>query len=301
VRRVLKTTNTTTTKDLIAELVKLHPAILAAAPYPILANQTQFETPPKVITDKHRLPRWDEMFAIFPGTPPKADFLAPYRTALVEMIVESDDESAAKCIHGIGYAYLNGALANGGFLDRGDPSTTPQTEPKRVWVAGDYGGVRPRNLNHYPSVRISTTAPDDAAALNGTTIQLARLYALIKTGALVTSASSGDDDTASRDMGILLQPSAKRLHSWLTLALPLGTRGARILIQPAKVFYDKIGFARFTIADSGPNVYAETSLLLGPVAAENNYIVSWQHMTKVKMFNFLVPAILAAIAEYEQP
>ena len=53
-----------------------------------------------------------------------------YMHDLKLMIVNSDNDAAGRCIHGLGFAYLNGALEDGGFFNSKDK--------KGVWAAGDF-------------------------------------------------------------------------------------------------------------------------------------------------------------------
>ena len=53
-----------------------------------------------------------------------------YMHDLKLMIVNSDNDAAGRCIHGLGFAYLNGVLEDGGFFNSKDK--------KGVWAAGDF-------------------------------------------------------------------------------------------------------------------------------------------------------------------
>ena len=73
-----------------------------------------------LLQDEHRLPIYKDVFAVEPvalGFRAAVAFSRPYDRALEGMIVPSNNADAATCVHGIGYGYLNGALAAGGFFD----------------------------------------------------------------------------------------------------------------------------------------------------------------------------------------
>jgi len=62
------------------------------------------------------------------------DFTSRFKTAIADMIIVSDDEAAAYCIHGLGYSWLNGLLQSAGFIK----SAIPPQNGTGIWLAGDF-------------------------------------------------------------------------------------------------------------------------------------------------------------------
>ena len=163
------------------------------------------------ISDTDRRPSYPNVFTA--GAGGSIDFTAAYRTALHEMIVPSSDPDAATCIHGVGYSYLNGALSAGGFIT--PPTATPPSIG--IWVGGDYT-FRPLRY-----VRGVTSTNDGPAAFAGTTRQMARMLALIWTGANPARQATAPalvDAAASGEMAALLGEAAH------------GTSGSNPVDQP---------------------------------------------------------------------
>ncbi len=137
---------------------EIDPAILAAGD-PLLGHTKELE----------RLPLYDRMFVAPAGGIP--DFTGQYRNWLRDMIVPSSNTGAMECIHGIGYAYLNGAMKQALlFKDGVGP-----------WLAGDFTGT-------YTYARIDSKN-DQGVAQAGTALSMAKLMAIIMRHAVVL----GDD------------------------------------------------------------------------------------------------------------
>src|ERR1051326_8220208 len=84
--------------------------------------------------------------------------------SLFDMVVNSGDVTARNCIDAIGYAFLNGAIAAGGFFERPDLDD-PKTF-RGIWVGGNYA---------FDTVRGVMSVNDGPAQFGGTTRQFARL------------------------------------------------------------------------------------------------------------------------------
>ncbi|MEO8880072.1 MAG: hypothetical protein ABI446_06700 [Gemmatimonadaceae bacterium] len=113
----------------------------------------------------------------------------PYWKALQRMIKISHDNSAAQCIAGLGYGYINAALKTAGFF-------VPHAEKKKVrgiWVAGDY-----ENLGQF---RIYAQNDGDGALVMCTEA-MCRLVAMIESGDLVNDIAVGG--TTNQQMKDLL-------------------------------------------------------------------------------------------------
>ncbi|HEX8107112.1 MAG TPA: hypothetical protein VF516_05250 [Kofleriaceae bacterium] len=166
------TTKATLLKDAAAYL---DPKILAkAAAIPAL----------KGITKAHALPQYTTAFEVVPVPPSPlvpspgftVNFSSTFQDHLEKMIAISVNQSAAQCIHGSGYGYLNGALASAGFFD---PATN-----NGIWLAGDY-------IGNYPYFRINSVN-DGLVAQAVTTRRLAQMYTLLHDGTLVGGISSSE-------------------------------------------------------------------------------------------------------------
>lgn len=175
------------------------------------------------------------------------------------MIVPSSDADAATCVHGLGYSYLNGALSADGFI------TSSPAGPTGIWVAGDYSFGQ-----GWPYVRGVTSANDGPAAFAGTTRQMARMLALISTGALVDAASSGE-------MAALLGEAAHGPAGNNPADPPWTSRGTPIPVE--KFVLNKLGLGPKGRNHLGsPQFYSEVSLIKDAAAIGHNYVVAWQNL-----------------------
>lgn len=129
------------------------------------------------------LPRYASTFDVVPksGAPGfTVNFTANFQTALEQMIGPSSNAHAAQCVHGVGYGYLNCALASAGFLDSGTLNG--------IWLAGDY--KEPAGApGKYPYYRIRCVNDVDTAQ-GATAVQLARMAALLSDKLLVGAGAS---------------------------------------------------------------------------------------------------------------
>jgi hypothetical protein len=127
---------------------------LDAASQPEIDNHS-----PSTITT-HRYPGYPTVLdvAIDASGTLTTDFTDAYRHDLWLMAVQSDDPASARCIHGLGFGYLNAKLADDGFFSGAEG----------MWLAGDYVGtwpaVRIQSMNDGPSAQC-TSAWDLAKAL----------------------------------------------------------------------------------------------------------------------------------------
>jgi len=235
------------------------------------------------LENKHRVPRYP---AVFTATTVSGkldiDFTTAYKTALRQMIIPSSNSDAGTCIHGIGYSYLNGALAAAGFLTLSAAERLSETTG--VWLAADFMGV-------YPKVRGVDSVNDGPSGQAGTTKQMARILALIKTGALVDGSSSAEMAT------ILHSAAAGPDQPWASRA------PSPPLISPLKFVYNKLGLARLKPDSSGPEVRSECSLISGPVDPGRQYVVAWQNLQGFRPYGFadISQIIVDTITDFETP
>lgn len=105
---------------------------------------------------------------------------------LHKMIIDGDNNAAARCIEALGYSWINGTLNAGRFF-------LPEEIKSGIWVGGSFtGSIEP--------IRIQTKN-DGPAAQVAQTYMLANLYAHMVQGTLV-------DDGSSAEMLQMLQASA---------------------------------------------------------------------------------------------
>ncbi|MEV7394806.1 hypothetical protein [Streptomyces sp. NPDC091215] len=125
--------------------------------------------------DKDRRPDYSAVLQLgAPGGDFTVDFTPGQVSAFENMMVQQHDQGATTTIHGLGYPYIDGKIADDGFFD--------STSSEGLWLAGDYAGI-------WPAARISCVNDVDTA--QGTTArQLARLLTLLADDKLVGKLSS---------------------------------------------------------------------------------------------------------------
>jgi hypothetical protein len=128
------------------------------------------------ITEPMKVPQYSAVFAAIPLITGgfALEFTADFVSQLRLMIVRSSNEAAAQCIQRLGYSWINGTLAAGGFFD---PTTN-----SGIWLAGTFTGSRP--YVRIPSVN------DGLVAQALTCRSLAKMYALLNERLLVDASSS---------------------------------------------------------------------------------------------------------------
>lgn len=266
VRRFATALSITSAKDLFAQLPRMHAAILKAVP--AIANAGN-------ITDLHRLPSWASTFSATPsGAGLDIQFTTTYDKALEGMIVPSSNERAADSVHGVGYAYLNGALQAGGFFDA--------TSQKGIWVAGDFmGGTK------WPALRLVQTSNDGLSAQASTTQAMASLIAQVAGKSLLDTGSC--DEMLARMQHAAQGPD----KPWIARAGGLSL---------SVVSNDKIGQGPLNAAGS-PMVDSEISVLTGVVASDRKYVVAWQNLLNAGsiQFSHIATIIVDTITAYEKP
>jgi hypothetical protein len=220
---------------------EVNPAILAVAD-PLLGSTKQWE----------RLPLYDRMF-----TAPKdgiPDFTGQYRGWLRAMIVPSSNPGAMECIHGIGYAYLNGAMKEA-LLFRGG---------KGPWLAGDFMGK-------YTYARIGSEN-DQGVAQAGTALSMAKLMAII-----VKEAVPLGSDSFSHMKTLLHDAVSGPDTPFLTRPKPnFNDDDLRIPIE--KITHIKLGWAHLKATNGGQPVGSEMWRLEGLYKSSKTYALSYQNL-----------------------
>ena len=113
--------------------------------------------------DKTRKPIYSEVLQLGTGGDFVVDFTQTQLDAFDNMIADAHNPGATRTIHGLGYPYLNGKLADDGFFEG----------TKGVWLAGDYTEGR-----QWPAARIDSTN-DGLSAQATTAFHFARLLTLL--------------------------------------------------------------------------------------------------------------------------
>jgi hypothetical protein len=143
------------------------------------ATPQRIKTTPAV-TNVHILPSYDAVLRpdidASTGFPRGVDFDPTYLTRMTDMITISDDVAARDCIHGLGYGLIAARIADDGFFD--------SSTGGGLWLAGDYTGA-------WPSVALPVVN-DVTSAQATTTIDMARIFALMFDGILVSVDDSVD-------------------------------------------------------------------------------------------------------------
>ncbi|MDX2299939.1 MAG: hypothetical protein NW204_09460 [Xanthomonadaceae bacterium] len=206
-----------------------------------------------------QVPKYEQIFAIIPtvGGGISVNINAGFETLMRRALIESSNEAAAICIKHLGYGWINGALAAGGFF-------LPPTQG--IWLCGTFDGSR-------PSVPVESVN-DGQVAQATTTFDMANLYANVLRGSLVDSSASSDIDQLLRNTASGPEPS------WMD-----GTRrdtGS----SDFTVTHTKIGVGPLK---TGKSVFSEASVIV-PNGETKQFIVMWQNAfeTDLRSMSFLV-------------
>jgi hypothetical protein len=262
VRRFAAVTGAWSPGDLFAKLARqMNPSIAGAS-----KNIAR-----SLLREEHRVPSYGNAFtATSANFKLSVSFSPGFGKALEGMIVPSNNIDASTCVHGVGYGYLNGSLAAGGFFDA--------SIGRGLWVAGDF-----LQGKKWPYVRIPSRN-DGLVAQAGTTRDMARLVALIMTDRLLDPASCGE-------MRGRLARAAKGVDTpWI----------ARTgVFKPGTITHNKLGLGPLK---SGKNVRSEVSVYQSPVAKGRRYVVAWQNLVGTSPIGFghIGRIIKATITEFEK-
>ncbi len=221
------------------------------------------------IPDALKVPNYEKMFRVekagsglrisFTQGDHTLDAGENYAKSLRDMIVDSNDPASSACIRGIGYGFLNGALAAGGFYRRTD-NTKPKTG-NGMWLAGDY--------EFAAFIRGIVSANDGDARIAGTTKDLAKFMTLVHTGKF---ADTGDPD------GDLLQ---SLLHGASTVGIfkPL----LKHALTNGTYVRNKLGWGELGRGEPGVHyVASEIAEIQNIVANGRSYIYACQNLEMTK-------------------
>jgi hypothetical protein len=192
----------------------------------------------------HAAPRYREIFdldraAANPGT--GVDFTDAYKGWLDGMIAHGQNGPSGECIRRLGFQYINGALAAGGFFDAGTGVGS--------WLTGDFVNT---------PLRLADSKNDQLVGQAGTPRTVAKMFTLLGQRAVV-------DFMASDEMLALLHASLPNDPPWISRVPGVGY----------SVQYNKLGKAPLKPANGGMDVYSEGTVLRH---SGRWFAVAWQNV-----------------------
>ena len=194
------------------------------------------------------------------------DFTQKQLDAFKDMMVDQNNKGATTTIHGLGYPYLNGKIADDGFFDG---------VGEGLWLAGDY-----QFGAEWPAARIPCVNDLDTA--QGTTAwHLAMLLTLLADDRLV-------GPTSSAEMKKLMGRAAKFFPQTTPPIWPSNGR-----FVPT---HGKLGIGTLK---SGQSTFSE-GLILRDTVRNRKFVVVWQNVvengqTELQLFQPVATLIEAAI------
>jgi hypothetical protein len=196
--------------------------------------------------DKSRKPNYRAVLDVTNGPVWRVDFSAVQVAAFEDMLVQQNNPGATTTIHGLGYPYLNGKIADDGFFSGG----------AGMWLAGDYAGG-----TDWPAARIDSV--NDGPVAQATTARhLARMFTLLFTNRLVGRQSS-------LDMQDLLGRAGKWFH-WDEVFAPIWPPGSRFVATHSKVGNGPMKIASLIALSEAVKI---TDTLTG-----KDFVVVWQNV-----------------------
>jgi hypothetical protein len=284
-RRLTKDRGITVPADLFATL--------ASDVTPLVRNAVPRIASASDITDAHRDGSYGaalEATASRAG-PVTVRFRPGFRDAIEQMIVPSDDFAAGTCVHAVGYAYLNAALAACGLFD--------PANDRGLWVGTDYhGGGPPFTPTRWPSVRVPVVN-DDPSGPAGTARKIVELVSLIA-AKLVIDAASCDEMLGHMHRAASPPTQVDRVFA----------SEPRVLRRGAFT-HNKIGLVPLSAAPNrGVKAFSEVSILSDPVGSGRRYVVAWQNFVDrdgaasnklPRAFADIATIIRDTITDYERP
>lgn len=192
----------------------------------------------------HAAPRYREIFdldhaAANPGT--GVDFTAAYKGWLDGMIAHGQNDPSGQCIRRLGFQYINGALAAGGFYDAAASVGS--------WLTGDFVNT---------PLRLADSKNDQLVGQAGTPRTVAKMFTLLGQRAVV-------DFMSSDEMLALLHDSIPNDPPWISRVGGVGYT----------VQYNKLGKAPLKAVNGGVDVYSEGTVLRH---SGKWFAVAWQNV-----------------------
>lgn len=223
------------------------------------------------IGDTQRIPNYAAVLtAAMQGGKLVVDHTSAFQKSLHEMIVPSNNVHAGLCVRGVGYGYLNGALAAAGYLDT--------SIPNGLWLAGDYSQEK-----IWKTVRIQSVN-DQGVGQAATADAMVEMVAQIWTKSIIDAGACDSMIALLKDAATGVDvPWAKRAH----------------ILPDASFIGNKLGLGPLK---SGKEVRCEVSVLKDPGKADHLYVLAWHNLIGIgQPINFADVATLlkAAIDKYE--
>ncbi len=179
------------------------------------------------------------------------------------MIVWSQTSASTQCVRRCGYGAINGMLESAGLFSRGDQTG--------IWLAGDYEEA-PFTAQKYPAFKIPSNDEDKSAAQAMTTVQMARLFALMFKGDLFADAAASAEMMTylEGDKSAPVKPGRARpagpQETWMNRVptMPDGTPCNYSVVR------GKLGVG----PSGGKDLFSETSMLMH-TSSGKQFIYSW--------------------------
>ncbi|TDD35542.1 hypothetical protein E1287_13775 [Actinomadura sp. KC06] len=199
--------------------------------------------------DRHRKPDYGAVLKPGTGSVFVVDFTPGQLSAFRDMIVGQHNPGATTTIHGLGYPYLNGKLADDGFFE--------SSNNKGVWLAGDY-----TNETNWPSARIDSV--NDGLVAQATTVEhFARMLTLLFDDRLI-------GPTSNAEMRSLMQQAGAWFHHDGLIPGPMiWPRDGRFIATASKVGLGPL--------KSGKQTFSE-GLVVHDTSRALDFLVVWQNV-----------------------
>jgi hypothetical protein len=147
-----------------------------------------------------------DITAIFAS--PSFDFKSSFKKDLEAMMRKSDNWAAGRCIHRVGYDYINGALTHGGLYSPADKSG--------FWLAGDY--IPDSHASNREGARIPGMGTGQAASAKAAALLLVDL---------------ARDELISADASKGMKEVMTNAYSWVRYEMEA--------VHPGAMVYGKLG------------------------------------------------------------
>ena len=209
---------------------------------PLIASSSELGA-----ADKVRRPDYRAMLDVTNGPTWAVDFSAAQKLAFEDMIVQQNNPGATTTIHGLGYPYLNGKIADDGFFSNG----------AGMWLAGDYAG-------NWPAARI-TSLNDGPVAQATTARDLARMFTLLFTNRLISKQSCAE-----------MADYLGRAGAWFSMGTtfaPIWPPGSRFIAANSKVGNGPM--------KTGGKIALSEALRVRDTLTGRNFVVVWQNVQDV--------------------
>jgi hypothetical protein len=197
--------------------------------------------------DKTRKPDYKKVLQLATAPDFVVDFTQAQLNAFEDMIVQQHNPGATATIHGLGYPYLNGKIADDGFFEG----------TSGVWLAGDYAGGQ-----QWPAARINSVN-DGPSAQATTAVHLARMLTLVFDNRLVGPISSA----AMQEM--MGRAGAWFHHGGIIPPTLIWPRDGRF-----RVTHSKVGLGPL---NNGKSAFSE-GLVVRDTLRDLEFVVVWQNV-----------------------